>query len=99
MITTHVAGIQIVVGKYNIQRCIICGHAIILEDLSRIVYSHCEGSNDKPFKPSCFDVGALIEINKEVGGIAQYITKIGMLEEDFKVENLPKNICLDLLEL
>ena len=97
MITTHVAGIQIVVGKYNIQRCIICGHAIILQDLSRIAY--CEGPNDKPFKPSYFDVGALVEINKEVGGIAQYITKIGMLEEDFKVENLPKNICLDLLEL
>lgn len=96
MKTVHVAGIQIVVGKYNIQRCIICGEAIILDDLSRQMV--CE-ETDKDYKPAYFKTGSLVEIDKKVGGIAKYVSRIGELAENFKVEELPENICLDLLEL
>ena len=95
MITTHVAGIAIKIKQYAIQRCIICGHAIILDDLSKI--SVPDGGK---LEPSFFKCGDLIEIDRRVGGVAQYISKVGELKEDFNPEtDLPENICLDLLEL
>lgn len=96
MKTVHVAGSQIVVGKYNIQRCMICGEALILDDLSRQMV--CEETGKK-YEPSYFATGSIVEVDKKVGGTNKYITKIGELPEQFKVEDLPKNICLDLLEL
>lgn len=100
MKTVHIAGTQIVIGKYNIQRCMICGEALILDDLSRIAVAIDDKEDKKEkFNALGFNTGSIVEVDKKVGGINKYITKIGDLPEQFKIADLPKNICLDLLEL
>lgn len=91
--TVHVAGIQIKIGKYCIQRCIICGCALVLDDLSKMMVA----GTDK-LDPLFFKTGTLVEVDDNSNGIKSSI-HIGELEENFKVEDLPKNICLDLLEI
>lgn len=60
--TTHVAGIGLRLGKLAIQRCMICGEAIIKDDLSRRM-TPVGQSNE----PMFFKTGAFVEVETNGG--------------------------------
>lgn len=90
MSVIHLAGIKIKIGSRCIQRCIVCGEALVNDDLS------CMASSDGPVKPSFFETGALIEVENNDG--CRRSSVVGELPEDFKPEFLPKDFCLELVE-
>lgn len=82
----HLAGPKCMFGKWQIQRCAICGVAIIKQDFSKVAIP--DGMNKDPL---FWAVGALVRME----GAAT--TLEGELPEDFKMEDLPKDFCLNFV--
>lgn len=90
--TTHVAGIGLKLGHIAVQRCMICGEALIADDLSKQMIP--EGQEPGPH---FWQTGAMVEV--ENSGDCTRTSKVGDLPEQFEMEDLPKTICTDLVEV
>ena len=85
---THLAGGCFEYGHYFIQRCALCGHALIKADLRNIAVP--EGQDPRP---SHWNPGDLVQHE------GNRMSVVGSLECDFKAEDLPPDFCLWELDL
>ena len=85
--TTHLAGLHVVIGHRSIQRCAICGKALFNDDLSRMAYP-----DGQDRMPAHWKVGNLVEVGDG------FSRDTGPLEPEFRVADLPTSLCLELVE-
>lgn len=81
---THLAGGAFQYNHYSIQRCAICGKALVKYDL-RTLAVPVGSKNDGP---GYWRVGSLVERD------GNRTSLIGELAPDFKAEDLPPDFCL-----
>lgn len=91
MSTTHVAGPVVEFKKADrfIQRCMVCGEALIKMIPSRVVFAAVGPLAGEVSKLSHWGIGRLVRID------GNYHSDVG----DFEKDPLPDDFCLSLVEM